>query len=60
MSRTTPEKILKNKNLAKGNNSCKGRLIVIKLKLDLYYAMTNSYAIFQVNISKDGRKKSGN
>ena len=30
-----------------------------KLELDLYYVMTNSYTKFQVNISKDGREKSG-
>ena len=32
---------------------------VTKLELDLYYVMTNSYTKFQVNISKDGREKSG-
>ena len=30
-----------------------------KLKLDLYYVMTNLYTKFQVNISKDCREKSG-
>ena len=30
-----------------------------KLKLDLYYVMSNLYNKFQVNISKDGREKSG-
>ena len=30
-----------------------------KLKLDLYYVMTNSYTKFQVSISKDSREKSG-
>ena len=30
-----------------------------KLKLDLYYVMTNIYTKFQVNILKDGREKSG-
>ena len=30
-----------------------------KPKLDLYYIMTNPYTKFQVNISKDGREKSG-
>ena len=32
---------------------------VTKLKLDLYYVMTNSYTEFEVNISKDSGKKSG-
>ena len=45
--------------LAKGNNSCKSKLSVTKLKLDLYYVMTNLYTKFQVNISKDSREKSG-
>ena len=44
--------------LAKGNNSCKSKLSVRKLELDLYYVMTNSYTKFQVNITKDGREKS--
>ena len=30
-----------------------------KLKLDLYYVMTNLYTKFQVNISQDCREKSG-
>ena len=30
-----------------------------KLKLDLYYVMTNTYTKFQVNISIDGIEKSG-
>ena len=30
-----------------------------KLKLDLYYVVTNSYTKNQVSISKDGREKSG-
>ena len=30
-----------------------------KLKLDLYYVMTNSYTKLQVNTSKDCREKSG-
>ena len=30
-----------------------------KLKLVLYYVMTNSYTKLQVNISKYGREKSG-
>ena len=29
------------------------------LELELYYVMINSYTKFQVNISKDGREKSG-
>ena len=32
---------------------------VMKLELDLCYAKTNSYTIFEVNISKDSREKSG-
>ena len=32
---------------------------VTKLKLDLYYVMTNLYTKFQVNILNDGREKSG-
>ena len=32
---------------------------VMKLELDLYYVITNSYTKFQVNISKDCREKSG-
>ena len=31
----------------------------MKLKLDLYYVMTNLYTEFQVSISKNGREKSG-
>ena len=31
----------------------------MKLKLDLYYVMTNSYTKFEVNISKHYREKSG-
>ena len=30
-----------------------------KLELDLYLVKTNSYTKFQVNLSKDGREKSG-
>ena len=30
-----------------------------KLKLDLYYVVTNVYTKNQVNISKDGREKPG-
>ena len=42
----------------KDNNSCKGKSSATKLELDLYYAKTDSYTKFQVNISKDGREKS--
>ena len=31
----------------------------MKLKLDLYYVMTNSYTKFQVNTPKDYREKYG-
>ena len=55
----TAEKSLENSILAKGNNSRKSKSSVTKLKLDLYYIMTNSYTKFQVNISKDDREKSG-
>ena len=50
---------LKCDGLAKGNNSRENWSSVTKLKLDLYYVMTNSYTKFQVNISKDDREKSG-
>ena len=30
-----------------------------KVKLAMYFVTTNSYMKFQVNISKDGREKSG-
>ena len=53
------EKSPENEILAKGNYSCKSRSSVTKLKLDLYYVVTNVYTKFQVNISKDGREKSG-
>ena len=54
------EKSPENLILAKGNNSCKSRSSVTKLKLDLFYVMTNSYTKFQVNISNDDREKSEN
>ena len=54
------EKSPENLMLAKGNNCCKRKSSVTKLKLDLYYVTTNSYTKLQVNISKDGREKSGN
>ena len=59
ISQKTVEKSLENYILAKGNKSCKSRSSVTKLELDPYYAMTNSYTKFQVNISKDSREKSG-
>ena len=59
ISPKTAEKSLENKILAKGNNSSKSRSSVMKLKLDLYYVITNAYIKFQVNISKDYREKSG-
>ena len=33
--------------------------ILAKLKLDMYYVNTNPYIKFQVNMSKDNKKKSG-
>ena len=59
MSQKTTEKSPENKILTKGNNSRKSRSGVTKLKLDLYYVLKNSFTTFQVNISKDGREKSG-
>ena len=59
ISQKTAEKSPENLILAKGNNSCKRRSSVNKLKRDLYYVMTNSYTKFQVNISQDSREKSG-
>ena len=58
ISQKIAEKSPENKILAKDNNSCKSRSSVIKLELELYYVMTNSYIKFQVNISNDGREKS--
>ena len=59
ISEKTAEKSPENKIWAKGNNSCKNRSSVTKLKLDLFYVTTNSYTKFQVNISKEGREKCG-
>ena len=53
MCRKMTEKSPENENLAKGNNSCKSRSNVTKVKLDLCYVKTNPYTKFQVNISKD-------
>ena len=39
----TTEKSPENSIVANGNNSCKSKSIVIKLELDLYYVITNSY-----------------
>ena len=58
-SQKTAEKSQEKKILAKGNNSRKCRSNATKIKLDLYYLKTNSYTKFQLNISKDCRKKSG-
>ena len=44
--------------LAKGNNSCKSRSNATKVEPDLYCVKINSYAKFQVDITKDGREKS--
>ena len=44
--------------LGKCNNSCKSRSSKTKLKLGLYYVMTNSYTK-EANISKNCREKSG-
>ena len=55
MTKKSPE----NEILAKGNNSCKSRSNATKVKLDLYYVMTNMYTKFQVNISKDDWEKFG-
>ena len=55
MTKKSPE----NEILAKGNNSCKSRSNVTKVELDLYYVKTNSYMKFQLNMSKDGKEKSG-
>ena len=53
------KKKMKNEILAKGNNSCKSRSNVTKVKVDLYYVKTNPYTKFQVNISKDDCEKFG-
>ena len=57
ISRKTAEKSPENYIFTKGNNSCKSRLSVMKLKLDLYYVNANSYTKFRVNISEDFREK---
>ena len=59
MSQKTTEKSPENKILTKGNNSSKSESSVTKFEPDLYYVLKNSYTKFQVNISKDGREKSG-
>ena len=41
ISQKTAEKSPENKIWAKGNNSCKSRSIMTKLKLDLFYVQTN-------------------
>ena len=46
-------------HVVKGKDSRKNLSSVTKLKLDLYYVMTNSYTKNQDNISKDDREKSG-
>ena len=55
MAKKNPENII----LAKGNNSCKSKSNVTKVKLDLYYVKTNSYTKLQINNTKDRREKSG-
>ena len=55
MTKKSPE----NEIFAKGNNSCKNKSNVTKVKLDLYYVKTNPYTKFQVNISKDNWEKFG-
>ena len=57
ISRKTVEKSPENYIFTKGNNSCKSRLSVMKLKVDLYYVNANSYTKFRVNISEDCREK---
>ena len=53
------EKSPENYIFAKGNNSIKSRSNATKVELDLYYIKTNSYMKFQVNVSKNGKEKSG-
>ena len=55
MAKENPDNII----LAKGNNSCKSKSNVTKVKLDLYYVKTNSYTKLQIKNSKDRREKSG-
>ena len=59
ISPKTAEKSPENSIRAKGNNSRKSQSSMTKLKLHLYYVITNSYIKFEVNISKDGTEKSG-
>ena len=49
-----------NYSFAKGNNSIKSRSNATKVQLDLYYAKTNSYMKFQVNVSKNGKESPEN
>ena len=51
------EKSPKNCILLKGHSLMQNKSSVTKLELVLYYVNANSYAQFQVNIIKDGRKK---
>ena len=55
MTKKSPENVI----LGKGNNSCKNRSNATKVELDLYDVKTNSYMTFQLNMSKDDKKKSG-
>ena len=57
ISQRTAEKSPENFILAKGNNSCKKRSSVRKLKLDLYYVTTHSYTKFQVKIWRENSGK---
>ena len=52
MTKKSPE----NEIFVKGNNSCKSRSNGTKVELDLYYAKTNSYIKFQLNMSNDDKK----
>ena len=56
ISQMTAEESLENRIWSKGNNSRKSPSSMTKLKLDLYYVMTNPYTKFKVNISKDDRQ----
>ena len=51
--RKITKKSPENEIFAKGNNSCKNRSNVTKVKLDLYYVKANPYTKFKVNISKN-------
>ena len=55
----TGEKSPENEISAKDNNSIKMKSNTTKLTLDLYDVKTNSYMKFQLNMSKDDKKKSG-